>query len=651
MTPLLFIEEDPLLLTLNLGAIRRAMRVFGFERLILQRSPITFLAPVLHDKLITQVRRLTHRVVRPQITCASFATRGHGVPAFVPRPTRLVKIIHPTEEDMISVPLLTLLLSTLAHQGLARHNRRHGSLRLAHQLRDTDDTTANVTLSLSAPSNKQVLESNLVSFSIEGDRWPDWAGVDEPNTFFLNCLSNLAKLTGAQPGVRVGANSEDRTLFNDSVPIIVTTTPNWTAITPYPEATYEQASSRYYQLSKHMPAGTHMIWGTNLGFNNTDNAVAEAKAIVSTFSPGGAAHAAGISLDYIEIGNEADLYSGNGLRPTTWTFDNWVSEWSLFAESIIKGAGLKPNTAPRLLAASFGFSTHSATDGFSPQHLIAAGILSGPLGPYIDTVSEHHYSGSYCAGSGGLLASLMDKSTIRGNVTSFSSDIAAVQAAGREYIFGETNSYSCHGAPGVSDTAGAAIWTLDYVLQAASIGIRRVFFHEGVGFKYDLIQPVTLYRDIETGEPLDSPLPAHVQPQYYAAIVAASLIGSSQCDKEIAEITVPNSEVGGYGAYENGVLKRAVFINNNAYLQDSAAPRGSVALQLGFGSASRANPSEIEVRKLVIQYADDKSGLTFAGQSYETSNALPSGKDTFTLQKLSEPLVIQDTEAILVTFL
>ncbi|KAF8309017.1 glycoside hydrolase family 79 protein [Clavulina sp. PMI_390] len=550
---------------------------------------------------------------------------------------------------MVSLPLLTLFLSALAQQGLARHNRRHASL--SHHQRDTNSTTANVTLSFSAPATKQTLDSNLVALSLEGDHWPDWAGVDKPNTFFLNCLSNLARLTGSTPDIRVGANSEDKMQYNDSVPIIVLTTPNWTATTPYPEASYEQSSSRYYQLSKHMPAGTHMTWGTNLGFNDSGNAVAQALAIVNTFSQGGAAHAAGVKLDAIEIGNEPDLYVSNALRPSNWTFDNWVSEWSFFANSIIDAAGLKPNSTPRFLAGSFASSSHSSTSKFSPQHLIAAGVLSGSLGPFIDTVSEHHYSGSFCTGSGGLLAALMDKTSIRGNISTYSSDIAAVQAAGREFVFGETNSYSCHGAPGVSDTAGAAIWTLDYVLQAATAGIRKVFFHDGVGFKYNLIQPVTLYRDIETGEPLDSPLPAHVQPQYYAAIVAASLIGSSQCDKEIAEITVPNSEVGGYGAYESGVLKRAVFINNKAYLQGSTTPRGSVALQLGFDTVSFANPSEIEVRKLVIQYADDKSGLSFAGQSYETSTALPSGIDTFTLQKLSKPLVIQDTEAILVTFL
>lgn len=69
-----------------------------------------------------------------------------------------------------------------------------------------------------------------------------------------------------------------------------------------------------------------MIWGVNLGSNSTTNAVAQAKAIVATFASGGAANAAGVTLDSIEIGNEADLYHNNGLRSSSWTFSQWATQ-------------------------------------------------------------------------------------------------------------------------------------------------------------------------------------------------------------------------------------------------------------------------------------------------------------------------------------
>lgn len=102
-------------------------------------------------------------------------------------------------------------------------------------------------------------------------------------------------------------------------------------------------------------------------------------------------------------------------------------------------------------------------------------------------MSQHHYSGSFCSGQAGLLAELMNKGTIRSNLTYFLPDIAATHASDLDYIFGETNSYSCHGAPGVSNTAGAALWALDYGLFASQIGISRLHFHEGIGYKYNLV--------------------------------------------------------------------------------------------------------------------------------------------------------------------
>ena len=51
----------------------------------------------------------------------------------------------------------------------------------------------------------------------------------------------------------------------------------------------------------------------------------------------------------------------------------------------------------------------------------------------------------------------------------------------------ETNSIACHGAPGVSNTAGAALWAIDYALYASTIGISELYFHEGIGYKYNFV--------------------------------------------------------------------------------------------------------------------------------------------------------------------
>ena len=57
----------------------------------------------------------------------------------------------------------------------------------------------------------------------------------------------------------------------------------------------------------------------------------------------------------------------------------------------------------------------------------------------------------------------------------------------------ETNSIACHGAPGVSNTAGIALWVIDYTLQASTLGIEQAYFHEGVGYKYDFVSLYAIF--------------------------------------------------------------------------------------------------------------------------------------------------------------
>lgn len=39
----------------------------------------------------------------------------------------------------------------------------------------------------------------------------------------------------------------------------------------------------------------------------------------------------------------------------------------------------------------------------------------------------------------------------------------------------------------MSNTAGAALWVIDYTLFASTIGISELYYHEGVGFKYNFV--------------------------------------------------------------------------------------------------------------------------------------------------------------------
>lgn len=159
--------------------------------------------------------------------------------------------------------------------------------------------------------------------------------------------------------------------------------------------------SRYYELASHLPRDTHVIWGVNFGTNNLTAAFLEAQAIKNAFaSP--TVRSAGIILEQIEIGNEADLYGGNGHRNSaTWTIEEYVKEyasrqwfmyakdtetglifrWVNFAENVTVAAGIS-SSGPKYMGLSFSGSSHS-TSSFSPQGAFANGIIDSVPGKLI----------------------------------------------------------------------------------------------------------------------------------------------------------------------------------------------------------------------------------------------------------------------------
>jgi hypothetical protein len=106
-----------------------------------------------------------------------------------------------------------------------------------------------------------------------------------------------------------------------------------------------------------------------------------------------------------------------------------------------------------------------------------------------------------------------------------------------------------------------------------------------------------LTRSILDGTALDEPLAPHVQPPYYAAIIAAEAIGNTS-STEAFELSISNSRIAGYAFYEYGMLVRAVFINSQAYLAGDTS-RGSVHIDLSL-EGSGLPPIRMSVKRLSI---------------------------------------------------
>jgi hypothetical protein len=73
-------------------------------------------------------------------------------------------------------------------------------------------------------------------------------------------------------------------------------------------------------------AGTTVTWGVNFGQLNLTAASLEAVAIAYAFTSQ-PFQDSNVTLEAIEIGNEADLYTTNGDRNSSFNAQQYVSQW------------------------------------------------------------------------------------------------------------------------------------------------------------------------------------------------------------------------------------------------------------------------------------------------------------------------------------
>lgn len=71
------------------------------------------------------------------------------------------------------------------------------------------------------------------------------------------------------------------------------------------------------------------------------------------------------------------------------------------------------------------------------------------------------------------------------------SSTALAQSVGKPFLMFETNTASCGGFPGLSDSFGAALWALDYGLQMAYSNFTGALLH--VGGESDVYNVSTIF--------------------------------------------------------------------------------------------------------------------------------------------------------------
>jgi hypothetical protein len=162
-----------------------------------------------------------------------------------------------------------------------------------------------------------------------------------------------------------------------------------------------------------------------------------------------------------EIGNEPDLYRFNGLKPKTYGFADFLTDWESRAAKIREKVPDAAMTGP----AAFDYGAYAVP--------FAAGEAAR-----VSLLTEHYYRGDGLAGSSTMDLLLSPDLDLEKMLAALRQAVSVNRIA-NGYRVAEANSFYNGGAPGISNAFGAALWAFRFCSSLAEHGAGGVNFHGG----------------------------------------------------------------------------------------------------------------------------------------------------------------------------
>jgi hypothetical protein len=255
--------------------------------------------------------------------------------------------------------------------------------------------------------------------------------------------SNLPALMGdlGTGRLRFGGNSVDRVVA-------------WTAgpAAPLPPWAHSQVTPADLARLGALAAATG--WKVDLGLTlgHPDSAAAADEAVT-------AVRRIGKGLGTVQVGNEPDLL-GN-VRPG-YTEAGYRADVADYQASI---AAVVPGTAM------------SGPDTALPARLASYGADEGTAVAFL---TQHFYPLTRCDGRRPTIDQLLSPSTLDAEARLAHTTVAAGRALGLPVRLDETNSVSCGGQDGVSNTLASSFWVIEYLVTVAQHGVSGVGIQGGL---------------------------------------------------------------------------------------------------------------------------------------------------------------------------
>ncbi|KAJ6561988.1 hypothetical protein B0H19DRAFT_1068685 [Mycena capillaripes] len=394
---------------------------------------------------------------------------------------------------------------------------------------------------------------------------------------FLNLMSNL-QARGGSVRVRIGGNTQETaTMVSDlSDGKIMEKQGN---ATDYPLQMYTPPlvyTPEVVYMLANISSLVNVQWYLGIPLNDTQHLRLEIAEVAETVL--------GNNLLGLQVGNEPDQYGIHGHRPITYSPNDYSNDFG------IVDAALRED--PRIPSATKKLIGPSISGNWKPEDVWNTGFLD----IYKDSfaaLSVENYPNDNCAKVLHTLDAIIDPQQIfytylnhtaaKSIVSDYLDSTLMAQSYDLPFVMFETNSASCGGFPGISDSFGSALWALDYGLQMAYSNFTTALLH--IGGQSSYYNPFTR-------------MPANYYPSYRAQNKAqvAEVFGKSN-NSRIIDLQMNSDDVytPGYAIYDNDILSRLALIN---YITD---PTGRSDYTATF-SFDGQTPSQIKVKCGVIDF-------------------------------------------------
>ncbi|EIN10839.1 hypothetical protein PUNSTDRAFT_85214 [Punctularia strigosozonata HHB-11173 SS5] len=319
---------------------------------------------------------------------------------------------------------------------------------------------------------------------------------------------------------------------------------------------------------------------------------------------GAAVQILGDRIDSFLLGNEPDLYTGHRKRPNlaNYTVQDYMGEFQA-------SSNLLKNTSGGNVVSLDNIGGPTICCAWDLATLIEQGWLQQFTGE-LKYVSLQHYPQNNCFGSYQYQLDYYLKHSEVVTLAQWNGQgIGMANTNGKQVMMSEFNSASCGGIPGISDTFGAALWTVDYALQMALQGFSVAYIHSReAGISYNLFDPPM---------PAGGPGAWNTNPGWYALLAVPEILqspnGTKVVDLDLANSTLDaTATVAGYAAMDantSNVHRLAIF----NYANDSSVEQ--INLPAGI-FAHAPSPANITVKYLAAPNANEKWNISWDGLTY-----------------------------------